>query len=201
MKKQKLQRFRNVIVTGFILAGLVLFVVSCGNSKMKNPEIKVNSKAGKIPEPPSIDLHAATFMGDIKAVKQHIQAGSDLNIKEPVMGSTPLITAAVFGKVEVALALIEAGANVNLQNKEGSTALHSAAFLCRREIVKALLENGANKELKNNYGSTAYDAVATPFSEVKAIYDQFSKDLGPLGLKLDYSYLENTRPEIAAMLQ
>ena len=201
MKKHKLQRFKNVIGAGFMLAGLILFVVSCGNSKMKNRESKANSKEEAIPEPPAIDLHAATFMGDIKAVKQHIQAGSDLNIKEPVMGSTPLITAAVFGKTEVALALIEAGANIDLQNKEGSTALHSAAFLCRRKIVKALLENGANKELKNNYGSTAYDAVATPFSDVKVIYDQFSKDLGPLGLKLDYSYLEKTRPEIAAMLK
>ena len=64
-----------------------------------------------------------------------------------------------------------------------------------------LLDNGADKNLKNNYGSTALESVAAPFSDVKSIYDIFSKDLGPLGLKLDYKQLEMTRPKIAEMLR
>jgi hypothetical protein len=36
---------------------------------------------------------------------------------------------------------------------------------------------------------------------VKAIYDQMGKILGPMGLKLDYAYVEKTRPEIAAILK
>ena len=67
--------------------------------------------------------------------------------------------------------------------------------------MKLLLENGADKNLKNNYGSTALESVTAPFSYVKEIYDIFSKDLGPLGLKLDYKYLEETRPKIAEMLR
>jgi hypothetical protein len=151
--------------------------------------------------PPGIDIHTATLMGDLKAIRQHIQAGTDLNEREPALGSTPLISAAVFGRTEVALALIEAGADVNLQNNEGSTALHSAAFLCRTEIVKALLENGADRNLLNNYGSTPLESVLAPWDAVKPIYDVFSRDLGPLGLKLDYGYIEKTRPVIAGMLQ
>lgn len=148
-----------------------------------------------------MDIHTATVLGDLDVIQQHIAAGSDLNEREPIVGSTPLISAAVFGKTEVAMALIDAGADINIQNKEGSTALHSAAFLCREEIVKMLLDNGANKDLLNIYGSTPLASVAGPFSTVKAIYDQFSKDLGPLGFKLDYDYLEEARPRIAEMLQ
>jgi len=117
------------------------------------------------------------------------------------MGSTPLISASVFGKTEVALALIEAGADVNLQNNEGSSALTTAAFLCRVEIVEALLENGADKELRTNAGSTALESVSAPFEDVRFIYDIFTRDLGPLGLKLDYKRIEETRPVIAEMLR
>jgi len=167
-----------------------------GASKQEDsPSSKKEVKA------PSMDIHSATVIGDLEVVQQHIQAGTDLNAKEPSMGSTALISAAVFGKTEIARALIEAGADVNLQNNEGSTALHSAAFLCRKEIVEMLLEHGADKNLKNIYGSTALQSVLPAFADVKPIYDQFSKDLGPLGVKLDYKYLESTRPVIAEMLK
>ena len=63
-----------------------------------------------------------------------------------------------------------------------------------------LLDNGADRNLENNFGSTALESVSGPFDNVKVIYDQFSKDLGPLGLKLDYEYIKATRPKIAEML-
>jgi hypothetical protein len=76
-----------------------------------------------------------------------------------------------------------------------------AAFLCRTEIVKDLLSHGADRNIKNNYGSTPLQSISGPFKDVKPIYDQLSKSLGPLGLKLDYGLIEKTRPEIAALLQ
>lgn len=176
-----------------VLMITMLMIAACTNSKE-------NKQANSV-KAPAIDLHAATFMGDLEAVQQHIQAGSDLNVKEPTAGSTPLISAAIFGKTEIALALINAGADVDLANNDGSTALHCAAFLCRTELVQSLLEHGANKELKNNYGSTALQSVEGPFNEVEGIYDEFAKNLGPLGLKLNYKRLEETRPVIANMLQ
>lgn len=180
--------------------GMILMFSSCG---VKNDDAGTTSKpaGGAVVKVPGMDIHTATILGDVDVIKQHIAAGSDLNEQEPTMGSSPLISASVFGKTEVVRLLIEAGADVNLQNNEGSTALHSAAFLCRVDIVEMLLENGADKELLNNYGSTPLQSVLPPFEDVKFIYDQFSRDLGPLGFKLDYAYLEATRPKIAALLQ
>ncbi len=198
MKTQKIISVKAATTTVLFMA--ILTMVSCGGNKKNASEEKTQSAQTK-PEPPAVDLHTATFLGDLETVQQHILAGSDLDVKEPGVGSTPLISAAMFGKTEVAKALIEGGANVNLQNNQGSTALHSAAFLCRTEIVKMLLENGADKDLKNIYDSTPLESVIGPFDEVKPIYDQFSKDLGPLGLKLDYKQLEETRPIIAEMLR
>ncbi len=133
-------------------------------------------------------------------MNQHIKAGTNLDIKDQY-GSTPLIIATTFGKTEVAKALISGKADLHITNNDGSTPLHVASFFCRTEIVKVLLEKGANKELKNNYGSTPLMSIASSFSEVKPIYDQLSKDLGPLGLKFDYKQLELTRPIIAELLK
>lgn len=185
-----------------LMSASLLALAGCGNNQQNaSVDSEQSTPAREQVKPPSTDLHTATFLGDLDAIGQHIAAGSDLDAREPTMGSTALISAAVFGKTEVARALIHAGADVNLQNNEGSTALHSAAFLCRTEIVEMLLANGADKSLRNIYGSTPLAAVAAPFSEVEAIYDEFSKNLGPLGLRLDYAYLKEARPMIAALLQ
>jgi ankyrin repeat protein len=151
--------------------------------------------------PPSVGLQEAAAQGDLPAVKQHIAAGSNLEERDPLAGSTPLIAAAVFGRVEVARALIEAGADVNAKNNEGSTPLHSAAFLCHPEIVEALLANGADKSVRNNVGATALDSVAGPFEDVQGIYDLLAGALGPFGLQLDYERIKATRPKVATMLR
>jgi ankyrin repeat protein len=147
-----------------------------------------------------MDIFTSALFGNLKVINQHIQAGTNLDAKDDY-GSTPLIIAATFGKTEVARALIEGGADVNIRNNDGGTALHSAAFLCRKDIVQMLMENGADKNIKNNFGSTPLESVSGPFENVVGIYDQFSKDLGPLGLKLDYDHLKETRPVIADMLR
>ena len=149
---------------------------------------------------PAVSIHMAALQGNIAAIRQHIEAGSDLNEKDPY-GSTPLIIAATFDKIEVARALIEAGADLNITNNDGATALHSAAFLCHKEIVEALVDAGANKYLRNNFGNTALESVTAPFDDVKPIYDSFGQALGPLGLELDYEHIGETRPQIAEMLR
>ena len=135
------------------------------------------------------------------AVSRHIRSGSDLDIREPQGGSTPLMTAATFGRIDMARALAEAGANPDLTNNDGSTALHAAAFFGRTAIVRILLDQGVDLAVVNNAGSTALASVEAPFEAVKGIYDHFQNTLGPLGLELDYEELQSSRQDIAAMLK
>jgi ankyrin repeat protein len=146
-------------------------------------------------------LEEAAMNGNTEAVRQHIAAGTDLNKRNPESGSTALSTVATFGQTEVAILLIEGGADLEVKNNEGSTVLITAAFLCREDIVKALLAKGADRNARNNAGSTALESVAGPFNEVKPIYDILRAVLGPLGLELDYERIRKTRPKIAKALR
>jgi hypothetical protein len=195
--KTQMNYSRKVFIALTLLTGSFI-MLSCNDGE---PAVKDATTAHTKPKPPSIDIHTAILTDNMEALKQHIAAGSDLNAKEPMGGSSPLISATLFGKTEMAKVLINAKTNLNYQNNDGSTALHTAAFFCRPEIVKLLLEKGADKTIKNKYGQTAYETVAGPFATVKESYDALGKMLEPMGLKLDYPYLEKTRPEIAAMLK
>jgi uncharacterized protein len=189
----------NPLKASFVIALLAMLLTTgaCQDKKggKENKESKSSAQA------PQMDIHTAVVTGNLEAVQMHIAAGTDINTKDPFGGSSPLISAAVFGKSEIAKVLIDAGADINFQNNEGSTALHTAAFFCRPEIVKMLIAKNANRTLKNKYNATAYENVAGSFSDVKPVYDMMVSALGPMGLKLDYAYLEKTRPEIATMLK
>jgi uncharacterized protein len=195
MKTQINNSITSLIKSTFLVA--LLMLGACNERKASAQKGDSQSKV----KAPSIDIHTAVITNNVEAMKQHIAAGSDLNEKDPFGGSSPLISAALFGKTEAAKILIEAGADINFKNNDGSTALHTASFFCRPEIVKMLLDKSADKTVKNKYGSTAYESVAGPFSDLKSTYDIMGQMLAPMGLKLDYPYIEKTRPEIAAMLK
>lgn len=158
-----------------------------------------SNKAATNDGTPAMTIHEATFMGDVEAVKAHVVAKTDLN-EVDAYGSAPLAIAATFGKTDIAKLLIESGADLNVRSADGSTPLHTSSFLCRVEIVKALLEKGADMTIRNNFGATALESVSGPFQDVKMVYEQLSKNLGPFGLKLDFDYIEKTRPQVAEIL-
>ena len=182
-----------VVWATFLTGGLV----SCQDAKTQTTTGKTETNAEK----PAMDLQTAVLYGDLQVVKQHIQADTDLNVKDPMSGSTPLITAATFDKTEIANALIDAGADLSIKNNDGATALHVAAFFCRVEIVQKLLDAGADKTLQNNFGATPRESVMGSFREIKPIYELMQSQLGPFGLELNMEELEKTRPVIAMMLQ
>ena len=57
------------------------------------------------PSPPDISIHDAAESGNIEAVKQHLAAGSDVNLKGK-FGETPLHWAAHKGRKEFGELLI-----------------------------------------------------------------------------------------------
>jgi CubicO group peptidase (beta-lactamase class C family) len=162
--------------------------------------IEVPEPAGKTVSPPEMSLHVASLVGNLDALKKHVEAGSDLNEKD-AFGSTPLVIASTFGRTEAARALIEAGADPEIRNGEGSPPLHIAVFFARTGIVEALLARGANRYARNRAGATAFDIAASPFDDDREIYDRIGAALAPLGLKLDCMRIRKTRPGLAESLR
>ena len=174
---------------------IIICSVGCSNNEKSS-----NNESEKISQP-KLDLHAAIYMRDLEAVRQHIKYGTDVNVLEPSRKSTPLITAAALGEPDAAKILIEAGADINRKNLDGSTPLHIAAFFCEVDLVKYLLENGADRGLTNNDGKTALQIVEPTFEKVEAIYDAVGEGIKPLGIEFDYDQIKVDRPIIAKMLK
>ncbi len=150
---------------------------------------------------PKVDIHTAVLYGNIDAVEQHIKAGTNLNTKEPLGGSTPLISAITFNHTEIAKSLINAGADLEIQNNDGSSPLHVAAFFCRVELVQLLVDAKVDQSKKNKFGATALEIISGPFDDIKPVYEMIQVQLGPLGLELDLDELEKTRPVVADILK
>ncbi|MFA9389965.1 MAG: ankyrin repeat domain-containing protein [Prolixibacteraceae bacterium] len=199
MKALKTNSFK--IAVNFSVIILLLFTACTQSGSSNNTKSEKNTKAKSIAEKPKIDIQVAILSGNLEVVKQHIEAGTDINMKDQMSGSTPLITAVTFDKTAIVKALIDANADLTIKNNDGATALHVAAFFCRVEIVQMLIDAKANKNVKNNFGMTPRESVTGPFSEIKPIYEMVLLQLESLGLKLDLNELEKTRPVIAMMLQ
>ena len=102
------------------------------------------------PEPPTakapdISIHDAAEEGNVEAVKQHLAAGTDVNLGG---GATPLHPATYSGHKEIVELLIANGANVNTKAK-GWTPLDIAIEFEHSEIADILRKNGAKTAMKN----------------------------------------------------
>ncbi len=90
-------------------------------------------------------LHLAAFFGQRRAAEQLLEAGADVNaISTNALRNTPLHAATAGGHVDVALVLIERGAQVDVADAGGHTPLHIAAESGSVPVVKALLARGAD---------------------------------------------------------
>jgi len=199
MKKIKFNSLKSLVNISLVLVLLTSACGQSGNRSKDGENNKVEAKA--VVEKPKMNIQSAVLSGNLEIVKKHIEAGSDINQKDAMSGSTPLMSAATFNKIEIAKALIDAKADLTLINNDGGTALHNAAFFGRVEIVQLLMDAKADKTAKNNFGATARESVMGPFADMKPFYEMLQQQLGPLGLQLDLNELEKTRPVIAMMLQ
>ena len=178
----------------------LLLTSACAQSD-KETSSNDSAKATKTVNKPSIDIHGAVLTGNLEAVRQHIEAGTDINQKEAMSGSTPLMSAATFNKPEIAEVLINANADLSIKNNDGGTALHTAAFFGRIEIVQLLIDAKADKTVRNNFGATPREIVMVDFDQMKPIYEMLIQQLQPMGFTLDLNELQKARPVVAMMLQ
>jgi ankyrin repeat protein len=93
-------------------------------------------------------LILASWSGYLEIVQALLgREGTDVN-KGGSYGSTALHYAARKGHIEVARALLQAGANARKSNKDSQTPLHWASNKGCIEIVRALLEAGAGADVR-----------------------------------------------------
>ena len=89
---------------------------------------------------PDIDIHQAATDGNIKAVKQHLAAGKDVNAQN-LNGFYPLTSAASWGHNEIVELLIAKGADVNVKSS-GKTPLDWAIKQLHPETADLLRKHG-----------------------------------------------------------
>jgi hypothetical protein len=193
---------KKINIIRYIAFATIILSAGCGGSSSQSSNKEEKTLAPT--KPPAISLIEASATGDLDAVKKHIAAGTDVNQLDPdEQGDKDscLGVAAAFGHKDVAIALIDAGADIGYKNKNGSTPLHIASFFCYLEITKALVDKGADRKAIDNEGGTALDGVLLPWSQAKGIYDLMNSIFTPLGVPLDYDRIKSTRPEIVDILQ
>jgi serine/threonine-protein phosphatase 6 regulatory ankyrin repeat subunit B len=111
-------------------------------------------------------LYYASQEGDLAKVKSLIRGGCPINEKVAgFFGRTPLVCAIIQDQTNVAQFLIESGADVNLDDRDGMTPLMWVATSGDEQapLARSLIEHGANLDAKNKDGHTVFDiAHAAP---------------------------------------
>ena len=77
--------------------------------------------------------------------------GADIDAPD-AYGYTPLMNAAMLGRLDVVKALIESGADIQRKGQFGYTALHAASQGGHLDVVQALVKYGASVNCKNDDG-------------------------------------------------
>ena len=102
-------------------------------------------------------LHRAAEEGDIEAVKKHLAAGANKNVRAGKWRDTPLHRAAFWGYTEVVELLINNEVDVNAKDKYGCTPLHDAAEYSHLEIAEMLINRAPDMNALANNGDTPLD--------------------------------------------
>ncbi|RDA92208.1 hypothetical protein CP533_5717 [Ophiocordyceps camponoti-saundersi (nom. inval.)] len=133
-------------------------------------------------------LSMAASNGDVAKVRRILggkaKAFVDVNAPDED-GTPPLIYASCFGHESVVQALIEAGADVNKQDRNQWSALMWTMTNRHKGIAKLLLDNKASSDQKTSSGRTALDFVP-PDSDMSYYLHNNGYNLGNAGVTDDF---------------
>ncbi|GGP26956.1 ankyrin repeat domain-containing protein [Silvimonas amylolytica] len=101
------------------------------------------------------DFQRAVSQGNISAVLLFLEAGLPVDHLETEGQWTPLIRAAFEGRSEMALLLLQHGANIHAADRDGYTALHWAALTGHEEIIQLLVDRSVNVNQLSHQGFSA----------------------------------------------
>ncbi len=109
-----------------------------------------------------------------EVVKLFLKAGMNPNTAQEE--KTVLLEACRRGYIEIGLALIEAGSDVNAKDRYGVTCLMFASITGSADLIQRLIDQGADVNAKDSYGRTALiEALTTendlPLKAFQALID------------------------------
>ena len=152
-----------------------VLLVGCGEAQQSTPQAEAKPvepvAEDTKPEPPTakapdISIHEAAALGNIEAVKQFLDSGTDVNAKDET-GGTPLDEAAGWGRKDIVELLIAKGADVNARfDDDGSTPLHLAAWKGHFETAELLIAADADVNAKMEDGDTPLDLAKRKHQEL-----------------------------------
>jgi ankyrin repeat protein len=114
-------------------------------------------------------LHDAVRQGDIVSIESVIERDADLEAQDDAK-LTPLILAALAGRVDVLNVLIENGANPHGRDGNGLTGLHAGAHVGEIKVVRLFLGYGLDaSDQQNSFSiSPLHAAAERGFVEIAA---------------------------------
>jgi len=119
-------------------------------------KVDVNKQDGK----GRTAMFLASYAGYLGIVKSLVRSGADLDILYGPDKFSALSAAALKGHTDIALFLIQSGAEVNSKDIRGFTAAHNAAQNGDLVVLKALAEAGADLDVKGGDYQTTPLALA-----------------------------------------
>ncbi|NEN76625.1 ankyrin repeat domain-containing protein [Pelistega sp. NLN82] len=117
------------------------------------------------------------FTPSLDLIKFYIDNGVNINAQD-VYGMTPLHYALRSKNVEAAIALLEAGADPNLPNRDGLIPLSMIGYIPDRlDVLELMLQKGANVHYLVNDDETILESYKPTDREpeLKPIYDLMKK--------------------------
>lgn len=111
---------------------------------------------------PRSALHWAAIKGHREIAQDLVcYGGATINAEDLLTGMTPLHMAAVRGHSDVADLLMDHGADVNEQDRDGCTAGYLAASYGNADMLKRIFNKGWEPSIPNDQGWTAVHAAAS----------------------------------------
>jgi ankyrin repeat protein len=97
------------------------------------------------------------------------------NVRSPSSGETPLHIVATWGDVDSARALLDAGAEIDVDGEEDHTPLHEAIEQGHLEMVRLLISRGADLKRRCSFGDAfdlarlaKHEGIATLFRSIES---------------------------------